>query len=178
MVFLSPSPSSLIFSFLIVPWSQSSPFLPEEQTAFHSKSHWPEVWKSQKEHVLFISNSQRHADRLLSHTPQSGVMYCITFYPYPGDENGSNVIRCKWVCFLIKVFIEKYTHKIDANTPEDTVSCQKKIIKMHFTNTTFNEFYLLYSNDHLKLIRCHFLNIVIVPSNSQNSKHSKQSFFR
>lgn len=47
---------------------------------------------------------------------------------------------------------------------------------MHFTNTTFNEFYLLWSNDHLKLIRCPFLNIV--PSNSPSSKFQTfQSFF-
>ena len=26
---------------------------------------------------------------MLSNSSQSKIMYCITFYPYPGDENGS-----------------------------------------------------------------------------------------
>ena len=26
---------------------------------------------------------------MLSNSSQSEIMYCITFYPYPGDENGS-----------------------------------------------------------------------------------------
>lgn len=70
---------------------QSSLFLPEEQTAFYSESHSPEVdeKKNRKNMALFIANSQRHPKQLHSHSSQSGVMDCSTSNPYPQDEKES-----------------------------------------------------------------------------------------